>query len=201
MAKATVRKIEFNAKKVTKAGVSYDGAYLSAQTENGAFKKEFIFEKSDMTAVLRGLSAGDVVDLVYEKKGDFFNLKDIKPTGETSGASATTVSSSSSSAPAAKSSTGWQASYGQTEDYIKHKDLMIIRQSTMKAAVDLVTAMMQKDMFKKTATPDFFCEEVGRIASKLEAQVTGESASTALCASVATLESGDVEFDDSPFPA
>ena len=199
MAKATIRKIEFNAKKVTKAGVSYDGAYLSAQTEAGTFKKEFIFKKSQMHALLSELNVGDVVDLVYEKNGAFFNLKDIKPTGE----KGTTATVSAPSAPPTKSgSTGWQASYGQTEDYIKHKDLMIIRQSTMKAAVDLVTAMMQKDMFKKTATPDFFVEEVGRIASKFEASITGTAAEASLKASVATLEASDKpEYDDDcPFP-
>lgn len=202
MAKATITKIEFNQKKVAKSGATFDGAILSARTEAGAFKKEFIFQKSDIFQVLSSLSAGDVVDLVYEKKGDFFNLKDIKPTGEKGAAPVATTSASTSSSGGKSSSGGWTPRYSDSEEYTKHKDLMIIKQSAMKAAVDTVAAMLAKDMFKKTATVDFIAEEVMRLASKFESNITGEDAKAELASSVATLDtSGSVEYDDDcPFP-
>ncbi len=194
MAKATITKIEFNQKLKDK----WDGAYLYAQTEAGAKKKEFVFQKSDIFPILKSLEVGDIVDLIYVKNGEFFNLKDIKPTGDKSSPAPTPVAPTSSKG----GGSSFVPRYSDTEEYIKHKDLMIIRQSTMKAAVDLVTAMLAKDMFKKTATPDFFCEEVGRIAYKFEQQVTGASGKAALVASVETLDTkGKVEYDDDcPFP-
>ncbi len=198
MAKATVVKIEYN----VKLKGMYDGCYFHTQTENGQKRKDFIFQKSDTFQVVKDLVAGDIVELKIEKKGDFYNLKDVVATGDKA---ASTPSVSPSTPQASKPSSGgggWAASYAQSEDYIKHKDLMIIRQSTMKAAADLVTAMLAKEMFKKTATADFLVEEVGRIAAKLEAQVTGEAACKDLEASVETLKTtGKVEYDDdNPFP-
>ena len=196
MAKATVVKIEFN----QKLKGMYDGCYFHTQTENGQKRKDFIFQKSDTFQVVKDLVAGDIVELKIEKKGDFYNLKDVVPSGEKSAATPTSVPSSPSKPSGGGS--GWTASYAQTEDYIKHKDLMIIRQSTMKAAVDLVTAMLAKEMFKKTATADFLVEECYRIASKFEGQVTGKAAIAELASSVASLDTaGDPEYDeDCPFP-
>lgn len=200
MAKATITKIEFNQKKTAKSGATYDGAMLSARTEAGAFKKEFIFKSSPIHQTLQGLAAGDIVDLVYVKNGDFFNLTDIKPTGESAPASsAPAPTASTASAP---KSSGYVPRYTDSEEYTKKKDLNIIKQSTLKCATDLVAAMLAKEMFKKTATPDFIAEEVMRISSKLEQFVTGESAKAALVASVETLDTkGAVEYDDDcPFP-
>lgn len=196
MAKATVVKIEFN----VKLKGMYDGCYFHTQTENGQKRKDFIFQKSDTFQVVKDLVAGDIVELKIEKKGDFYNLKDVIPSGEKSATAPASVPSSPSKSTGGGS--GWTASYAQTEEYIKHKDLMIIRQSTMKAAVDLVTAMLAKEMFKKTATADFLVEECYRIASKFEGQVTGKAAIAELASSVASLDTaGDPEYDeDCPFP-
>lgn len=199
MAKATVTQIEFNVKLKDK----WNGCYLHTLTEKGRKRKDFIFQKSDTFQVLSSLSAGDVVDLVYEKKGDFFNLKDIKPTGEKGAAPVVAMSASTSSSGGKSSSGGgWTPRYSDSEEYTKHKDLMIIKQSAMKAAVDTVAAMLAKDMFKKTATVDFIAEEVMRLASKFETNITGEDAKAELASSVATLDTtGSVEYDDDcPFP-
>jgi len=196
MAKATVVKIEFN----QKLKGMYDGCYFHTQTANGQKRKDFVFKKSDTFQVVKDLVAGDIVELKIEKKGDFYNLKDVVPFGEKAAIAPASVPSSPSKPTSGGS--GWAASYAQTEDYVKHKDLMIIRQSTMKAAVDLVTAMLAKEMFKKTATADFLVEECYRIASKFEGQVTGKAAIAELASSVASLDTtGDPEYDeDCSFP-
>lgn len=193
MAKATVTQIEFNAKLKDK----WDGCYLHTLTEKGQKRKDFIFQKSDTFQVVKGLSHGDVVELKIEKNGEFYNLKGVVPTGEKSATTPTTTTSSKPSA----SGSGYRERYQDSKEYIQHKDLMIIRQTTMKASTDLVIAMLNKDMFKKTATADFLVEEIGRLASKLEAQVTGAKAIADLESSVESLDtSSSVAYDeDNPF--
>jgi len=199
MANAVVNKIEFNQKLKDK----FDGAYLYATTDKGQKKKEFIFQKSDIFKVLSEISVGDEVELKYVQNGDYWNLSAIKPLGtKSSGGGQSVIPTSSAPSAPAKSSGGYQPRYCDSEAYVKHKDLMIIRQSTMKAATDLVVAMLNKDMFKKTATADFLVEEVSRLASKLEGQVTGEAALKDLSSSIETLDTtGKLEYDaDNPFP-
>lgn len=196
MAKATVTQIEFNAKLKDK----WDGCYLHTLTEKGQKRKDFIFQKSDTFQVVKGLSHGDVVELKIEKNGEFYNLKDVVPTGEKSATPQAAAASSGYSKPAS-SGGGYKERYQDSKEYIQHKDLMIIRQTTMKASTDLVIAMLNKDMFKKTATADFLVEEIGRLASKLEAQVTGAKAIADLESSVESLDtSSSVAYDeDNPF--
>jgi hypothetical protein len=198
MAIANVVKIEFNIKMKDK----FDGAYLHSQTSSGQKRKDFIFQKSDMFPVLRELSVGDEIDLKIVKEGEYWNLKDIKPTGNKQAASTAPITSASATTKASSSGSGWQPRYSDSEEYTKHKDLMIIKQSSLKTASDLVIAMLNKDMFKKTATADFIVQETLRIQQMFQADITGVASGKALEASVTSLDkTGSVEYDDdNPFP-
>ena len=194
MAIATVVKVVFGVKMKDK----WDGAELHSQTANGQKRKDFIFKKAEQYQVLTKLEAGDEVELKLEKNGQYYNLKDIIPTGgKSAGASSGGGSSSTPAAGAGKAAGGWVPRFSDTEAYITKRDTSIIRQCSLKAAVDIVAAMLHKDMYKKSATPDFIAEEIGRLANKFENQVTGEGAMDKLAASCESLDtSGGVTYDD-----
>lgn len=193
MAIATVVKVVFGVKMKDK----WDGAELHSLTANGQKRKDFIFKKSEQYQVLTKLEAGDEIELKLEKNGQYYNLKDIIPTGNKSAGSAPASSGGTPTAGGKAGGSGWVPRFSDTEEYIKKRDISIIRQCSLKAAVDIVAAMLHKDMYKKSATPDFIAEEIGRLANKFENQVTGEGAMDKLAASCESLDtSGGVAYDD-----
>lgn len=191
MAIATVTKVVFGVKLKDK----WDGAELQSLTANGQKRKDFIFKKSEQYQVLSKLEPGDEIELKLEKNGQYYNLKDIIPTGNKSGAS--TPAASTPAASGSKGGGSWVPRFSDTEAYVNKRDTSIIRQCSLKAAVDIVAAMLHKDMYKKSATPDFIAEEIGRLSNKFENQITGEGAMDKLAASCESLDtSGGVTYDD-----
>lgn len=194
MAIATVQKIVFGVKMKDK----WDGAELHSLTANGQKRNDFVFKRSEMYPVLEKLEVGSEVDLKLEKNGQYYNLKDIIPTGNKSGGNASSTPASSGGATSGgKQAGGWVPRFSDTEEYVNKRDSSIMRQVATKAAVETVTAMLAAGMLKKSATADFVVEEVIRISNKLENHIAGNDAMDALASSCESLDTtGGVEYDD-----
>lgn len=197
MAIATITSIEYNQKLKGK----FDGAYLHATTDAGKKVKEFVFQKSDMFHVLKNIGVGSVVDLKYVKTdAGFFNLKDIVPTGDKREAP---QASQKQEGFVAKSNGGGGSfgnRYVDTQEYVNKKDKSIIKQTCLKSAVEIVSAMLSKDMYKKSVTSDFIVQEISSIANKFEAHILEVKALEILTSSIESLDTSDsVEYDESEF--
>lgn len=188
---ATVTNVKFNFEKTFKNGKSFTGTELCFLMDSGSAKKEFLFSNVSYMDVVKNLAVGDVIDVTYVKKGEYFNLDNIslisKGTG-TVGSSSTAFSTGGSYT--SKSSGG---SYGGKDPEIQ---AAIIRQNALTNSVSLITKSLEQGLYKKTTTIDLLKDEIFRIAKDFAAFSSGELQIKDLKADLSSIPKPE---DDIPF--
>ena len=169
MAIYTVSKLDHNTTGPGKAG-KYPGSTIYWASDNGNKRIDFIFKSrkaGDQGSVIAELAVGDRCDVKIVKSGDFYNVDradDAIKLLEKGDGKVSTIPS-----PASKS-TGYSGG-GYKED--PEKQAAIIRQNALTNATNLVVAMLNRDMFKKTASPDVLICEITRVATELVKYTSG----------------------------
>lgn len=133
--KATVVNVELDIEIEKKDGGVYPGARLTYRGQDGqiadqAFHNNVFKFNAPLKKKLASLKSGDVIIIVKEKKGDFWNVTEIRK-GDASQASASSLASPT----APKSGGTWE-----TPEERAKKQLYIIRQSSIGHAVTLLAA-------------------------------------------------------------
>jgi hypothetical protein len=192
MAQATVIALDFNAAKG-----AYKGVAVTVKNEKGV-KEHFVFGNSPIAKEIKQLSVGDTVEVGMTQNGKFWNLGSIAK-----------VDASTAPAPTAKGTYPSKPSYGggssdkyqYSEEYIKRKDLSIARQSSVKAAIELVSNMLAQGLYKKTITPDFIYQEVQRYTNSIASYVTLKTDDDILDSSMEDITpEAPYDADDDGFP-
>lgn len=193
MATGIVQSVEFNVSKTSKAGKDYQVTILKYVTDKGQAKTENAFKGVDYEAELMKLAPGDKIEVKYEKKQ--FNGKDVWNM-----IGVVLLEKGDGVAPTAG---GFGAKKSSTET--PEKQASIERQNGLTNAVNLMGKMLDREMFKKTCTPDFLVNECIRIANHFQDYTSGRLALTQLVSQTTagvigtTLETPVVDPTDVPF--
>lgn len=157
----TVVSVEIDVEIAKADGGVYQGSRLTYRDNEGKIKERafhnnaFKFNKT-LKVQLSNLKAGDSFTMEMEKKGDFWNVNSILPNVKTEAVQKQYVGASAAT-PSPKST------YETPEERAK-KQVYIVRQSSISAAVDMLAANGGK---KTTA------KEVIEVAKEFEAYVFG----------------------------
>jgi len=187
---ATVTNVKFNFEKTFKNGKSFTGTELCFLMDSGSAKKEFLFSNVNYMDVVKNLAVGDVIDVTYVKKGEYFNLDNISLISKGTGVSAGSPTSSTGGSYASKSS---GSSYGGKDPEIQ---AAIIRQNALTNSVSLITKSLEQGLYKKTTTIDLLKDEIFRIAKDFAAFSSGELQIKDLKADLSSIPKPE---DDIPF--
>lgn len=186
--KATVTFVQKDFNKTFKNGKSYTGTELSFITENGAKKKEFVFPNARYASVAASLVKGDIIEVTYEKSGDFFNLTNV-----------VFIEKGTAPAPSTSTSGSGYKSGGTGGSYTEapEKQASIQRQNALTNATSLVVAALEQGVYKKTTSPEIILTEVIRIATQFTAFNSGELQAKTITAdtSAIQIDNSDVPFD------
>jgi len=187
---ATVTNVKFNFEKTFKNGKSFTGTELCFLMDSGSAKKEFLFSNVSYMDVVKNLAVGDIIDVTYVKKGEYFNLDCIALISKGTGVSAGSPASSTGGSYAGKSSSG---SYGGKDPEIQ---AAIIRQNALTNSVSFITKSLEQGLYKKTTTIDLLKDEIFRIAKDFAAFSSGELQIKDLKADLSSIPKPE---DDIPF--
>lgn len=147
--KGKVVAVEIDVQVPKKDGTTYPGTILryidsnNKSADQSWHENAFKYNKP-MLSTLKQLKVGDVITIVKEKKGEFWNVSEIKMGGEMSAAPA---SSSSSSGTVNKTSSTYEtpeergmrrALDKEKFDFEKSKQKLIIKQSSLSNAIDFL---------------------------------------------------------------
>ena len=169
-----VQEVKFNVPKKSKAGREYTVTSLKYVSDKGTAKTENVFDSADYAAVVKGLAPGDEIKVSYEKNGEYFNVTNVELVKKGNGVF-----------PSPKTNT--TSSTGKTYHEDPERQAAIIRQSRLKAGVDIVSAMLNKEVYKK-AIPDLIISEVIRITKKFELYASGKEQIEILSGSITTTQ-------------
>lgn len=190
---ATVKLIEFNVEKPKKAGGTYKVTQLTVKDDTkGDIKTYDVFTNVPFHNLLTQLKSGDKVNLSFINKGGFQVLSNVERAPDVGEA----VGTNSGSTP----SVSGGGSYGRSNNDAE-RQLSICRQSSLKTATDLVSAMLASGLYKKTVNPAFIEQEVMRLTKTFEGYTNLKTDLKELEAdgSAITGEGGG-EYDEPPFP-
>lgn len=134
--KATVVNVELDIEIEKKDGGVYPGSRLTYRGQDGkiadqAFHNNTFKFNAPLKKTLASLKHGESIVIVKEKKGEYWNVVDIRK-GDTSQA---VISNSPTSSPAPKSGGAWE-----TPEERAKKQLYIVRQSSLSTAVELLAS-------------------------------------------------------------
>lgn len=159
---ATITDVQFNAVMNTKAGKSYTGTKVFYVGEKGNKNNTFVFANAPYNSVVKGLGAGDRVEITMQKKGDFFNVVDIALLEKGDG-----VAPAASSSP----STG---GFNKGGGFSPEKDAMICRQNAGAHATGLITALINADLYKPKSAEAAMAEIIKLASMYSTFSVSGE---------------------------
>ena len=175
---ATVKEVRFNVEmgkyRVTKLYVIND---------KGEDKEYTIFTNAKFHHVIAGLAVGDNVELKMEKNGKYWNISDVTKLDERIAHTLRGV--------------GYKKEGSQQSG---DKDLAIARAVSLKAAVELYSAMIGAGLTKKTLKPEAAQEEVFALCKKFEGYCTLAEDLDALSADTSALAGQAGEYEETEFP-
>jgi len=148
-----------------KDGGSYQGSRLTyrydGKIQEQAFHTNTLKYNPSLAEQLKGIAAGDNVVIDKEKEGDFWKVKSVTKNGS----SAPTNETPASNGTTAKSTAAPRSTY-ETPEERAARQVMIVRQSSLSTAVNLLAANGGKKNSVK---------EVIKAAQEFEAYVMGMS--------------------------
>jgi len=166
---ATIADVQFNSVMNTKSGKTFTGTKVFYVGEKGNKNNTFVFANAPYNNVVKGLGAGDKVEIRMEKKGDYFNVVDMALLEKGNGV-----------APAASSTPAGNGGYNKGGGFSPEKDAMICRQNAGAHATALITTLINADIYKPKSA-DAAMAEIIKLASIYSAfSVSGERDTTGL---------------------
>jgi hypothetical protein len=142
--KGTVVSIEHNIQVPKNGGGSYPGSRLTYRDEAGAIKDKCLHDnvfkfKPGLKTQLSNLSTGQHFDMEQIKEGEFLNVQSIVP----SNAGGVAVAQESKQAPIASPKNTYE-----TADERAHKQVYIVRQSSISSAIALLPKAKVEDILQ-----------------------------------------------------
>lgn len=176
---ATVTGVKFN----EQLG-RYTVTKLAVTTDKGEDKSYNIFTNQPYHNVVAQLVPGDNIELKMEKNGKYWNVVDvIKVQAPASGG---------------QKQGGMGKSYTQSGSS-QDKDIAIARAVTLKAAVELYSALVSAGLTKKTLKPDAAAEEVLALCKKFEGYCTLADDLKDLTSDTSSISEESADFEEAPF--
>ena len=178
---ATVTGVKFN----EQLG-RYTVTKLAVTTDKGEDKSYNIFTNQPYHNVVAQLVPGDNIELKMEKNGKYWNVVDVIKVQAPAGGG--------------QKQGGMGTSYTQSGSS-QDKDIAIARAVTLKAAVELYSALVSAGLTKKTLKPDAAAEEVLALCKKFEGYCTLADDLSDLTSDMSSLATGgdDGEYEETPF--
>lgn len=175
---ATVTGVKFN----EQLG-RYTVTKLAVTTDKGEDKSYNIFTNQPCHNVVAQLVPGDNIELKMEKNGKYWNVVDVikvQPPASGNGVVGKSYTQSGSS---------------------PDKDIAIARAVTLKAAVELYSALVSAGLTKKTLKPDAAAEEVLALCKKFEGYCTLADDLEGLTSDTSSIkgQDTDADFEEAPF--
>lgn len=175
---ATVTGVKFN----EQLG-RYTVTKLAVTTDKGEDKSYNIFTNQPYHNVVAQLIPGDNIELKMEKNGKYWNVSDVIKVQASAGGNGVVGKSYTQS--------------GSSPD----KDIAIARAVTLKAAVELYSALVSAGLTKKTLKPDAAAEEVLTLCKKFEGYCTLADDLEGLTSDTSSIkgQDTDADFEEAPF--
>lgn len=175
---ATVTGVKFN----EQLG-RYTVTKLVVTTDKGEDKSYNIFTNQPYHNVVAQLVPGDNIELKMEKNGKYWNVVDVIKVQPPAGGNGVVGKSYTQS--------------GSSPD----KDIAIARAVTLKAAVELYSALVSAGLTKKTLKPDAAAEEVLALCKKFEGYCTLADDLEGLTSDTSSIkgQEADSDFEEAPF--
>lgn len=178
---ATVTGVKFN----EQLG-RYTVTKLAVTTDKGEDKSYNIFTNQPYHNVVAQLVPGDNIELKMEKNGKYWNVVDVIKVQAPAGVG--------------QKQGGMGKSYTQSGSS-QDKDIAIARAVTLKAAVELYSALVSAGLTKKTLKPDAAAEEVLALCKKFEGYCTLADDLEGLTSDTSSIkgQDTDADFEEVPF--
>lgn len=179
---ATVTGVKFNEQLS-----GYTVTKLAVTTDKGEDKSYNIFTNQPCHNVVVQLVPGDNIELKMEKHGKYWNVVDVIKVQAPAGGGQ-------------KQSDVLGKSYTQSGSS-PDKDIAIARAVTLKAAVELYSALVSAGLTKKTLKPDAAAEEVLALCKKFEGYCTLADDLEGLTSDTSSIkgQDTDADFEEAPF--
>jgi hypothetical protein len=183
--KAIITALKFNVNGVSKDNKPYKYTELTIRpVDGGKEKTSRIFPKTTLANLCANVTVGDYIEYQVDETS-YANLLSFQK-----------CSAPSQDAPQAISAPEKKSTYVPYDDSKKSGD--IARAVALKAAVDIVSAMLSNELFKKTSKPELIVSETFAIAKAYEDYLTGKAAKEMVTGAVGNV-AGSTDDDSIPF--
>jgi hypothetical protein len=184
--KAIITALKFNVNGVSKDNKPYKYTELTIRpVDGGKEKTSRIFPKTTLANLCANVTVGDYIEYQVDDTS-YANLLSFQKCSTPEKDAAPTASAAPAGKPA----------YVPYDDSKKSGD--IARAVALKAAVDIVSAMLSNELFKKTSKPELIVSETFAIAKAYEDYLTGKAAKEMVTGAVGNV-AGSTDDDSIPF--